>query len=36
MNIKEIFDRFDEIGCCTFVTIDGDYPETRIAHFLAL
>lgn len=35
MNIKEIFDRYDEIGCCTFATIDGDYPETRIAHFLA-
>lgn len=35
MTIQEIFKRFDEIGCCTFATIDGDYPETRIAHFLA-
>ena len=34
MTIKEIFDAFDKIGCCTFATIDGDYPETRIAHFL--
>lgn len=35
MTVREIFDRFDAIGCCTFATIDGDYPETRIAHFLA-
>lgn len=34
MTIKEIFDYFDKIGCCTFATIGGDYPETRIAHFL--
>ena len=34
MTIKEIFERFDKIGCCTFATIDGQYPETRIAHFL--
>lgn len=34
MTIKEIFEHFDKIGCCTFATIDGEYPETRIAHFL--
>lgn len=35
MTIREIFEHFDKIGCCTFATIDGEYPETRIAHFLA-
>lgn len=35
MTIQEIYERFDAIGCCTFATVDGDYPETRIAHFLA-
>ena len=35
MKISEIYDMFDKIGCCTFATIDGDYPETRIAHFIA-
>ena len=34
MTIREIFDCFDKIGCCTFATINGDLPETRIAHFL--
>lgn len=34
MTIKEIFEHFDKIGCCTFATVDGEYPETRIAHFL--
>lgn len=34
MNIQEIYEYFDKIGCLTFATIDGDYPETRIAHFL--
>ena len=34
MNIQEIFEAFDKIGCCTFATIDEEYPETRIAHFL--
>lgn len=34
MNIKNIYEAFDKIGCCTFATIDGEYPETRIAHFL--
>lgn len=35
MDIKDIFEKDDKIGCCTFATINGDYPETRIAHFLA-
>lgn len=34
MTIQEIFERFNKMGCCTFATIDGKYPETRIAHFL--
>ncbi len=34
MDIKEIFDLFEKVGCLTFATINGDYPETRIAHFL--
>lgn len=34
MTVKEIFEAFQKIDCCTFATIDGDYPETRIAHFL--
>ena len=31
---KEIFEKFDNIGCVTFGTIDNGYPEARIAHFL--
>lgn len=34
MTIEQIYKYFDKIGCCTFATIDGEYPETRIAHFL--
>lgn len=34
MTIPEIYELFDKIGCCTFATINGEYPETRIAHFL--
>ncbi len=34
MTIQEIYEYFDRIGCCTFATIGGEYPETRIAHFL--
>lgn len=34
MTVQEIFECFDKIGCCTFATIDGGYPETLIAHFL--
>jgi uncharacterized pyridoxamine 5'-phosphate oxidase family protein/NAD-dependent dihydropyrimidine dehydrogenase PreA subunit len=35
MTIKEIYEYFDKIGCLTFATINGEYPETRIAHFVA-
>ena len=35
MTIEEIYKKFDQIGCLTFATIDGDYPETRIAHLFA-
>lgn len=35
MNISEIYDKFDKIGCLTFATIDGDMPKTRIAHLFA-
>jgi ferredoxin len=35
MTIAEIFEKFDKIGCLTFATIDGDMPQTRIAHLFA-
>lgn len=35
MDIKSIFDKFEEIGVCTFSTIDNGYPESRVAHFIA-
>jgi ferredoxin len=35
MDIKEIYEKFDQIGCLTFATIDEGYPETRIAHLFA-
>ena len=31
---KEIFEKFNNIGCVSFGTIDNGYPEARIAHFL--
>lgn len=34
LNTKEIFERFEKVSAYTFATIDGDYPQTRIAHFL--
>lgn len=34
MDIKEIYTKFDAVGSCTFATIAGEYPETRIAHFI--
>ena len=34
MKIEEIYKHFDKIGSCTFATVNGKYPETRIAHFL--
>ncbi len=36
MTIKEIYEKFEKIGCLTFATIGDDgYPETRIAHLFA-
>ena len=35
MNIFKVYAKFDKIGCLTFATIDKDYPQTRIAHFVA-
>lgn len=35
MIIKDIFKNFDNIGCLTFSTINGENIESRIAHFFA-
>lgn len=35
MNISDIYEKFDRIGCLTFATIDHGYPQTRIAHLFA-
>lgn len=35
MDIAEIYEKFDQIGCLTFATIDKDIPQTRIAHLFA-
>ena len=35
MDIAKIYEKFDPIGCLTFATIDGDFPQTRIAHLFA-
>ena len=35
MTIADIFEKFDRIGCLAFATIDGDTPQTRIAHLFA-
>lgn len=35
MKIQDIFNAFDEIGCCTFSTIEDGFPVSRIAHFIA-
>lgn len=36
MNIEQIYDKFDKIGCLTFATInENNEPETRIAHLRA-
>ncbi len=35
MEIAEIYAKFDQIGCLTFVTIDEGYPQTRIAQLFA-
>lgn len=35
MRIEDIYEKFDQIGCLTFATIDGNSPQTRIAHLFA-
>jgi uncharacterized pyridoxamine 5'-phosphate oxidase family protein len=35
MDIADIYNKFNRIGCLTFATIDGSYPQTRIAHLFA-
>lgn len=35
MEIKEIYERFDKIGCAVFSTVNGGNVESRIAHFFA-
>ncbi len=36
MTIKEIYEKFDEIGCLSFTTVDENgVPESRIAHLRA-
>lgn len=35
MELKDIYQHFDNIGSVVFATIDNGYPETRIAHFFA-
>ena len=35
MDIADIYEKFDQIGCLTFATIDKDTPHTRIAHLFA-
>ena len=35
LSIKEAYELFEEIGCCSFATLDGDGGvDSRIAHFL--
>lgn len=37
MTLEEIYQKFEQIGCCSFSTIDGSgAPVSRIAHFLAV
>jgi ferredoxin len=35
MDIADIYEKFDKIGCLTFATIDKGWPQTRIAHLFA-
>ena len=35
MDIADIYEKFDQIGCLTFATIDKDTLQTRIAHLFA-
>lgn len=35
MDISDIYQKFDRIGCLTFATVDSGNPQTRIAHLFA-
>lgn len=36
LSIKDVYEKFDEIGCCSFATLDGNGGvDSRIAHFFA-
>lgn len=36
LTIPEVYDLFDQIGCCSFATLDGrGGVDSRIAHFFA-
>ena len=35
MDIADVYEKFDQIGCVTFATIEKDTPQTRIAHLFA-
>ena len=35
MDIADIYEKFDKIGCLTFATLDKGTPQTRIAHLFA-
>ncbi len=35
MDISDIYEKFDQIGCLTFATVDKGVPQTRIAHLFA-
>ncbi len=35
MDIAAIYEKFDQIGCLTFATVDKGTPQTRIAHLFA-
>lgn len=36
LSIQEVFEKFNEIGCCSFATLDGEGGvSSRIAHFFA-
>lgn len=36
LSTKDVYEKFDEIGCCSFATLDGNGGvDSRIAHFFA-
>ena len=35
MDISDIYEKFEQIGCLTFATVDKGVPQTRIAHLFA-